>query len=66
LPIASPVGSTLSDVVQFRIYRDTTNASLQFTGTCPYNTGGNASCPVMSFDVHVNIDQVGSTEEYVK
>jgi len=66
LPIAPPVGSTLSDIVQFRIYRDTSNASGQFTGNCPYNTGGNASCPVMSFDVHINLDQIGSTEEYIK
>jgi len=66
LPISAPGGSNLSDIVQFRIYRDTGNTSGQFTGNCPYNTGGNASCPVMSFDVHLEIDQIGSTEEYVK
>jgi hypothetical protein len=66
LPIAVPPGTTLSDIIQFRIYRDTSNASLQFTGNCPYNTGGNASCPVMSFDVHVVIDSVGSTQELIK
>lgn len=64
--IAVPVGTTLSDIVQFRIYRDTTNASGEFAGVCPYNTGGNAAVPVLSFDVHLEIDQIGSTEEYVK
>lgn len=64
--ISVPPGTTLSDIVQFRIYRDTGNASLQFTGNCPYNTGGNASCPVMSFDVHLQIDSNGSTQELVK
>jgi len=66
LPISASVGSNLSDIVQFRIYRDTGNTSGQFTGNCPYNTGGNASCPVMSFDVHLEIDQIGSTYEYIK
>jgi hypothetical protein len=64
--IAVPVGTTLSDIVQIRIYRDTTNASGAFTGNCPYNTGGNASTPIMSFDVHMEIDSLGSTEEYTK
>jgi len=64
--IVAPAGSTLSDIVQFRIYRDTTNASGAFTGTCPYNTGGNAAVPVLSFDVHLEIDQIGSTYEYIK
>lgn len=64
--IAVPVGTTLSDIVQFRIYRDTTNASGAFTGNCPYNTGGNATVGVLSFDVHLEIDQIGSTLEYVK
>lgn len=66
LPIAVPPGSVLSDVIQFRIYRDTTNASLQFTGTCPYNTGGNASAGVLSFDCHFMINSLGSNEEYEK
>lgn len=65
-PIAAPVGSTLSDIVQFRIYRDTSNASGKFTGTCPYNTGGNASCPVLSFDLHFMINSLGSTDELSK
>jgi len=66
LPIAVPAGSNLSDVIQFRIYRDNTNASSQFVGTDPYNTGGNASAGVMSFDCHFMINSLGSNEEYIK
>lgn len=65
--ILPPGNTALSDIVQIRLYRDTTNASGEFVGvTDPYNTGGNASVKVMSMDVHINIDQIGSTEEYVK
>jgi len=66
VPIPVPVGTNLSDVIQFRIYRDNANTSGAFTGVDPYNTGGNASVGVMSFDTHINIDQIGSTQEYVK
>jgi hypothetical protein len=65
-PIAAPVGSTLSDIIQIRIYRDTGNASGLFTGNCPYNTGGNASTQLLSFDTHFMIDSHGSDEELVK
>ena len=64
--IPVPLGSNLSDVIQFRIYRDTTNAAGQFVGTCPYNTGGNASAGVLSFDLHFMINSLGSNEEYIK
>ena len=64
--IPVPPGSNLSDVIQFRIYRDTTNAAGQFVGTCPYNTGGNASAGVLSFDLHFMINSLGSNEEYIK
>lgn len=65
-PISVPVGTGLSDIVQFRIYRDTTNASTEFTGTCPYNTGGNASVGVLAFDCHFMLNSLGSDEEYIK
>lgn len=65
-PISVPVGTTLSDIVQFRIYRDTGNASTLFSGNCPYNTGGNASVPIMAFDIHFQTNSLGSTEEYTK
>ena len=64
--ITPPVGTNLSDIVQFRIYRDTTNASGQFAGNCPYNTGGNASAKMLSFDCHFMSDGTGSDEELVK
>ena len=65
-PITPPVGTNLSDIIQFRIYRDTTNVSSEFAGNCPYNTGGNASAGVLSFDVHFMINSLGSNEEYIK
>jgi hypothetical protein len=61
-----PVGTTLSDIVQFRIYRDTGNVSLQFSGNCPYNTGGNASALITAFDIHFMVNSHGSTDEYTK
>ena len=64
--IAVPVGTTISDIVQFRIYRDTSNASGEFAGTCPYNTGGNASTGILSFDVHFQINSLGSDDQYTK
>lgn len=66
-PIAVPANTVLSDIVQFRIYRDTTNASGKFIGgTDPYNTGGNASAKVLSFDVHFMLNSLGSTDELTK
>lgn len=65
-PIAVPVGTTLSDIVQFRVFRDTGNASSEFTGTCPYNTGGNATTGVLAVDAHFMLNSLGSTEELVK
>lgn len=64
--IAVPVGSNLSDILQIRIYRDTGNVSGLFAGACPYNTGGNASAQLMSFDTHFMIDSHGSDEELIK
>jgi hypothetical protein len=64
--IAPPVGTSISDIVQFRIFRDTGNASGQFAGTDPYNTGGNATAMAMYFDPHIQINSLGSTDEYSK
>jgi len=62
--IAVPGGSTLSDIVQFRIMRDTDNDSGLFgtPGTDPLS--GNASA--LMFDVHFQINSLGSTDEYTK
>jgi len=64
--IAIPVGTAMSDVLQLRLYRDTANASTLFAGTCPYNTGGNASVKILSVDVHIVLDSIGSTLELTK
>jgi hypothetical protein len=66
LPITPPASSTISDGLQFRIFRDTTNASNEFGVNCPYNTGGNATVAVMFFDVHLQISSLGSTDQYRK
>lgn len=62
--IAPPVGAGLSDIVQFRILRDTDNDSTLFgtPGTDPLS--GNAVA--VMFDVHFMINSLGSTDEYSK
>ena len=65
-PIVAPAGSTLSDIVQFKVIRDNLGTT-GFSGhTCPYNTGGNATTKVLSFDVHIKLDAAGSKLEMVK
>lgn len=59
--ISAAVGSTISDIVQFRIIRDTTNVS-GFFGADPYG----ATVGVLAFDVHILLDTNGSIGEYVK
>jgi hypothetical protein len=60
--ILATTGVNVSDIVQFRIIRDTQNASTQFSSTDNY------SLPVslLSFDVHVLQDSIGSRTEYLK
>ena len=60
--ITAPAASTLSDIVQFRLIRDTANSSTTFTGSDPYT----ATVGVMSFDVHYQINSLGSDTEYEK
>jgi hypothetical protein len=60
--ITVPEGTTLSDIVQFRIYRDTTNDSTSFTGADPYT----AAVHITSFDIHFQLNSIGSTDEYTK
>ena len=60
--IAVPVGTTLSDIIQFRICRDTDNDSTVFAGADPLT--GNASA--LMFDVHFVLDSNGSINEYSK
>lgn len=61
-PITPPLGSSLSDIVQFRICRDTDNDSSLFSGSDPYTI----KVGVMAFDIHFMINSLGSTEQYVK
>lgn len=60
--IAVPSGSTISDIVQFRILRDTDNDSVLFSGADPLS--GNAAA--LMFDIHFQINSLGSTDEYTK
>lgn len=57
--ITPPEGENISDIIQFKIIRDTTNQlGLNYT-TDPYN----AVVAVLSFDVHVEINSLGSRTE---
>lgn len=60
--IAAPAGYSISDILQIRLIRDTANASTLFTGADALA----ASVEAVSFDVHREIDTVGSRQEYVK
>lgn len=61
--ITPPVGyGQVSDIVQFKIYRDVTNVSGLFAGADPEAS----DIDVINFDTHIEIDQLGSSQEYVK
>lgn len=60
--ITPPENASLSDIIQFRVLRDSGNDSGLFTGVDIYS--GVAS--LMSFDFHMEIDTVGSRQEYIK
>jgi len=61
-PIAPPVGTTLSDIIQFRILRDNANTSTVFAGTNTYT----ATVGVTAFDIHFMLDSLGSDTQYAK
>jgi hypothetical protein len=65
-PITPPENVSLSDIIQFKIFRDNNNTSTVFPGTDPYNTGGNATVSVLSFDIHLQLNSIGSDNEYTK
>lgn len=60
--ITPPAGYQLSDIVQYRILRDTTNASTLFAGA----DGLAATVSAVSFDHHYEKDGWGSNTEYSK
>jgi hypothetical protein len=60
--ITPPGGASISDIVQFRIIRDTGNTSGLFAGADPY-TG---TVAILGFDVHVQLNSLGSTGQFTK
>lgn len=60
--ITPPVGYNISDILQMRIIRDTTNALGLAYGADPYT----ATVGVLSVDVHCELDGFGSRTEYTK
>jgi len=61
-PITPPANDMLSDIVQFRIYRDNANTSTLFADADKF-TG---TVGILSFDCHIEIDSMGSHEEFEK
>jgi len=61
-PILAPENSTVSDILQFRIFRDNVNDTRIFEGTDKYAYYAS----VISFDVHFQINSLGSNEQYDK
>lgn len=60
--VTPPAGYSVSDIIQYRIFRDNSNASGVFTGADTYS--GVAS--ITSTDIHYEIDTVGSRSAYTK
>jgi hypothetical protein len=60
--LTPPANAGLSDIVQFRLIRDTANTSTLFSGADPLTGDANA----VNFDIHVESDTLGSNEEYTK
>lgn len=62
-PITPPVGyGEVSDIVQFRIYRDVTNVSTLFAGS----EATPADIDAVNFDTHIEVNMLGSRLEYAK
>lgn len=60
--LTPPVGAGVSTILQLRLLRDTANASTLFSGADPL-TG---DVEAVSFDVHIQVDMLGSRGEYSK
>lgn len=60
--ITPPANYGMSDILQLRLVRDSTNTSTLFAGADP----NNATQSVSAFDVHIECDALGSASEYVK
>ena len=60
--ITPPVGYSISDIIEFRVFRDNANTSTVFTGADPYT----ATVSVTFVDIHIEEDTLGSRTEYTK
>lgn len=60
--ITPPAGYAMSDIIQVRLLRDSTNASGLFAGADAYS----GTAGVTSFDPHAEMDAWGSASEFVK
>lgn len=60
--LTPPAGAGVSLILQLRLLRDTTNASTLFSGADP-QTG---SVEATFYDVHIEVDTLGSREQYSK
>lgn len=60
--LTPPANTKVSDILQIRVLRDTTNASGLFSGVDTYT--GNAE--VTSFDIHIQTNSFGSNTEFIK
>ncbi len=61
-PEIDMTGYALSDMIHYVLFRDTTNASGEFAGADPSSQAEH----LKEFDVHLEIDSLGSEEEFVK
>lgn len=60
--ITPPVWYNLSDVLQFRIFRDNANTSWVFAWADPYT----ATVWITFIDIHYELDSIWSRQEYIK
>ena len=60
--ITPPVGYSISDVLQCKLFRDNNNDSTEFVGADSYTGDAQA----VSFDVHIEVDACGSRSQYIK
>jgi hypothetical protein len=60
--ITPPSGYSLSDIIEFRIFRDNANTSGVFSGADAYTT----DVLVTGIDIHIEEDTLGSRSEYAK
>lgn len=60
--ITPPEGAGLSDILQIRIIRDSDNTSGEFEGADPYTVVAAA----VNFDIHIQVNTIGSNQEYIK